>query len=93
MLPLDVIFVSKYTKEILKNTNKKSKHRILHILDLKNIFRIYNMIGCIHEVLTLLLTPILKYVCMPDVTYVKYDIYDIYDVYGALTYTYVVMSI
>ena len=50
------------------------------------------MVGCIPEVLSLLLTPILTmYACqMPDVIDVRnviYVIYDIYDMYGALTYT------
>ena len=47
------------------------------------------MVGCIPEVLTLFLTPILTYICMSndiDVVFVIYVIYDIYDIYGALTY-------
>ena len=45
------------------------------------------MVGFIPEVLTILLTPILKYICKSNVIYVKYVKYDIYDMYGALTYT------
>ena len=37
VLPLDVTFVLKYTKEILKNTKKKSRDRIIHFLALKTI--------------------------------------------------------
>ena len=44
------------------------------------------MVGYIPEVLTLLLTPILNYICMSTVN-VIYVIYDIYNMYGALTYT------
>ena len=48
------------------------------------------MVGCIPKVLVLLLTAILKYMCISNVVFVKYDIYDMY---GALTKPYVCMSI
>ena len=49
-------------------------------------------ICCIPEVLTLLMTPILKYIYMPnDICHIRIyvinDINDIYDMYVALTYT------
>ena len=49
----------KYTKEILKNTKEKSGSRIFHILAQKQFCTISNRVGCIPQVLTLLLTPIL----------------------------------
>ena len=60
------IFALKYTKEILKNTKEKSGIGIFQFLAIQRIFRISKMVGCIPEVLTLLLTPILKYICMSN---------------------------
>ena len=54
--------------------------------------KISKMVGCIPEVLALLLTPKLKYMCMSNARYHICQIwhiwyYDIYEMYGKLTYT------
>ena len=67
----------KYTKEILKYTKNFFGNRIFHFWPWKQLFRISNMVGCIPEVLTLLLTPILTllhmvYVRAPCMSYMTY---------------------
>ena len=49
--------LANYTKEILKNTNEKQDISIVGPKN--NLKMISKMVGCIPEVLTLLLTPIL----------------------------------
>ena len=62
-------------KEIPKNTKEMLCECIFHFYPLKQQWRQFEMLGCIPEVLTLLLTPILSY------KHVIYDIYDICDIF------------
>ena len=39
VLPLDVTFLTKYTKEILKNTKQKSRNRIFQFFNLNTILK------------------------------------------------------
>ena len=64
-------FHSKYTKEILKNTKENKETGYFHFCYLYGISK---MVGCITEVIALLLTPILTYIHIVDVrtTYKSY---------------------
>ena len=49
-----------------KIQRRNQKTRYVSFWPLTQFCRISKMVGCIPEVLTLLLTPILKYICMPN---------------------------
>ena len=74
--------LEKYRKEILKNTKEKSETGYSSFWPLKHFFWISKIVGCIIEVLTLFLTPILTYIyvkCqMSYMTYMTYVIHHMY---------------